>query len=92
VDRSSPDPSGRLTRLFLVAAVLVAGASFTWSKLSDDPSCTDGPCSHDGPLILGAAVEAILVSGYLLGMVVLAVKEHRRGSDEADGSPDIPGA
>jgi hypothetical protein len=62
----------------VAAAVLVAVVSFAWSELAHDPGCTEGPCPHDGPLILGAAVEAILVFAYLLAMVVLAVKEHRR--------------
>ena len=56
VDRSRHDPSKRLTRLFLAAAVLVAAISFTWSELSNDPDCSEGPCRQDGPLILGAAV------------------------------------
>jgi hypothetical protein len=74
--------------LFVAAAVLAGGISFAWAALSHDPSCTEGPCSHDAPLIVGAAVEAMLVSAYLVAMVVLAVKEHRRRTRQAGDRRD----
>ena len=46
-------------------------------RISHDPDCTDGPCRQDGPLILGAALEAILLVVYLVAMGVLAVREDR---------------
>jgi hypothetical protein len=75
-----------LTRLFVAAAVLVAGLSVAWSELSHDSGCTEGPCPHDGPLIVGAALEALLVFTYPLAMIVLAVKEHRRRPRQTDDS------
>jgi hypothetical protein len=73
--RGRPDPARRLTRLYLATAVLVAVACFAWSELSHDPDCREGPCQQDVPLILGAAVEAVLLLAYLAAMVVLAVRE-----------------
>jgi hypothetical protein len=87
--RSSRDYSGLLTRLYVVTAALVAGLSFAWSELSNDPECTEGPCRQDGPLIIGAALEAVLLLLYLLAMILLAVKVqrgHPRGTNE--GSRD----
>ena len=77
MDRSSKDRSKRLTRLFLAAAALVAVVSFTWSELSIDPDCSEGPCRQDGPLILGTAMGLVLLCVYLLAMGALAVQEHR---------------
>jgi hypothetical protein len=84
VDRSSKDRSKRLTRLFLAAAVLVAAVSFTWSELSNDPDCSQGPCRQDGPLILGTAVGLVLLCVYLLAMGALAVQEHRQRGDRPE--------
>jgi hypothetical protein len=88
----SSDHPRRLTRLFVTTAVLVGGLSFAWAELSHDSSCTEGPCPHDGPLIVGAALEAIVVSAYLFAMVALAVKEHQRRSRQTDESGDGRGA
>lgn len=90
--RSSPDGSKRLTRLLMAAVVLVAVVAFTWSERSNDRDCTEGPCPQDGPLILGAAVVAVLVLVYLVAMVALAVKEHRSNLDKADDHADGRGA
>ena len=79
-DRSRHDPSNRLTRLFLAAAVLVAAISFTWSELSNDPDWSEGPCRQDGPLILGAAVGLVLLCLYLLAMCALTVKSTGAGN------------
>jgi hypothetical protein len=82
--QSSQDPSRRLTRLYLATAALVAVACFGWSELSHDPDCTEGPCPQDGPLILGAALEALLVLAYFAAMVVLAVKTHRAHTNRSE--------
>jgi hypothetical protein len=68
-----------VTRAFLVATLVIAVVSFTWSRLVRDPECTDGPCAQDGPLLLGAGVWALLLLVYLVWMVVWAVRVHRRG-------------
>jgi hypothetical protein len=68
--------------------MVVGALSFAWAELSHDASCAEGPCPHDEPLIVGAALEAVLLSAYLIAMVVPAVKEQRRRSRHADDTPD----
>jgi hypothetical protein len=55
------------------------------------PDCTEGPCAQDGPLILGAAVGALLLTAYFLAIVGVAVREQRGRPSETDHGPDRRG-
>jgi hypothetical protein len=69
---------GRLTRLYLATAALVAVVSVGWSELSNDPACTERPCRQDAPLMLGTGMEVMLLLLYLAGLVALRRSERRR--------------
>jgi hypothetical protein len=54
------------------AIVVVAVVFVIWSRLAVDPECTEGPCSQDGPLLLGGAVIALIVLAWIITAIAMS--------------------
>jgi hypothetical protein len=68
----------QLTLGYLAVAALVAVGFLAWSALiPQDESCSEPPCSHDVPLLLGVGIELTLLIVYALMLAGLALRSSR---------------